>query len=239
MASLERESSTTTQQRASKILSLWKSNTTETMLKEADRAIDQRQLQRDVGNLSKHVEQINARIAVLESKQQRHDTMLSDMYDRMARVEENGNRFQSEMALVAPQVEHVSMEAERGRANTAAHEEQLQFLTEQVQMWRAGKAPSVQAPYWTILSWLYAPLLHFLKGVWVILFPLILTFQNLTILHGSRSNDNEDEESEADNRDGHESRESSQHNHQGHHVETSLLDMLRAGEIDAALHVNP
>lgn len=155
----------------------------EAAVAEANRVLDAAKVSRDVANLRTLVDHLNSRIALAEARQDRHERLLNELLSSSSRHEETQSQMQSDFLRSHQELEQVTINFERERGRIADVNEQLQFLTMQVKEWREAQLTPTQATYWAIASWVYVPLLHFLKGIWVLLFPLIATLQNLTLFN--------------------------------------------------------
>ncbi|KPA76577.1 hypothetical protein ABB37_07861 [Leptomonas pyrrhocoris] len=131
------------------------------------------------------VEQLARRCRHLEAAVERKKVVIDDLRAHVTRLEELFGKSQNDTAYAQQQLEFVVINLERQRGIVADHTEQLRlFAGESTQ--RGRNASERQAQRSVLLhmgNWLYAPVVHFAKGVYSLFSPIINTAQSLSLLN--------------------------------------------------------
>ncbi|EPY33450.1 hypothetical protein STCU_02212 [Strigomonas culicis] len=153
----------------------------------------------------------------------RHRVIIDELRGHVARLEEHFTKSQSEMAYVQQQLEFVVVSLEKERGIVADHTEQLRlFAGEATRHGGLDHGGAASKPLVLVLAnWLYMPVIHFAKGFYTLLYPIINTAQSLSLFN-----------SEVLQRYTNEHLRSRWNNER----KGDLLDMLQRGTYDPAPH---
>lgn len=135
--------------------------------------------------LQSTVEQLTRRCRHLEVVSERKKVIIDDLRAHITRLEELFGKSQSDMAYAQQQLEFVVISLERQRGIVADHTEQLRlFAGESTQRGRtAAEGPAQRSMLLLVGNWLYTPVVHFAKGMYSLISPIINTAQSLSLLN--------------------------------------------------------
>lgn len=131
------------------------------------------------------VEQLTRRCRQLEGVSERKRVVIEDLRAHVTRMEELFAKSQSDMAYAQQQLEFVVISLERQHGIVADHTEQLRlFAGESTQRgWAANQSSPQRSLLLIIGNWLYTPVVHFAKGVYTLMSPIVTTAQSLSLLN--------------------------------------------------------
>jgi hypothetical protein len=135
--------------------------------------------------LQNAVEQLSRRCRHLEIAVERKKVIIEDLRTHVTRLEELFGKSQSDMAYAQQQLEFVVISLERQHGIVADHTEQLRlFAGESTQRGRtAAEGPAQRSMLLLVGNWLYTPVVHFAKGMYSLISPVINTAQSLSLLN--------------------------------------------------------
>lgn len=138
-----------------------------------------------VAELTASVASLTARCRRLERHSERQRGMLEEVRVTVAKLEETVSKGQTELAYAQQQLEYVVVSLERERGIVADHTEQLRLFAGESRGRTGLDANRRSAKSMLLLlgSWLYMPVVHFAKGVYTLLAPIITTAQSLSLLN--------------------------------------------------------
>lgn len=139
----------------------------------------------NIQQLQEVAEKLSVRCRRLERRQDRQSVVIDELRAHMAMLEEHFAKSQSDFAYAQQQLEYVAVGLEREHGIVADHTEQLRlFANESSRHGVANDGNGDQRPLlFTLANWLYAPLVHFAKGVYTLFSPLIDTAQSLSLFN--------------------------------------------------------
>ncbi|XQJ25545.1 hypothetical protein NXY56_001484 [Leishmania guyanensis] len=138
-----------------------------------------------VQRLYEAIEHLSRRCRHLENTNERRSVVIDDLRARVTRLEELFGKSQGEMAYAQQQLEFVVMGLESQHGIVSDHTEQLRlFADESTHRGCATVQGSAQRSLLLLIgNWLYTPVVHFAKGMYTILSPIITTAQSLSLLN--------------------------------------------------------
>ncbi|KAK7199078.1 hypothetical protein NESM_000876600 [Novymonas esmeraldas] len=136
-------------------------------------------------HLSEAVELLSRRCRNIEVANERRRVIIEDLRTHVTRLEELFGKSQSDLAYAQQQLEFVVISLERQHGIVADHTEQLRlFAGESSSRGRTARHNDGQRSLLLLVgNWLYAPVVHFAKGVYTLFSPIITTAQSLSLLN--------------------------------------------------------
>jgi hypothetical protein len=164
------------------VLSLWKTpDTRQSSRTAAAGSVDSTKLVLDLNAVRQQMQTTTAKVQATERRADRHDSNHRDLVDRLQRSEGDVVALKGDLSHLTQQLEQAAVKHEVERSRVSDQQEQIKYLTAQVTSWRHAQLSPTQATYWAMAGWVYVPLLHLLRGMWVIVHPLLATLQHLTL----------------------------------------------------------
>ena len=145
--------------------------------------------------LEKKLEALVKRTGVLEGRLERQDRAAEELQHHVQKVDSENMSLRRELDLAHKHIEAgtIAIEHEKGRKEELAR--QLRYLGEQMTQWHNERMTPEQASYWAVAGWVYIPLLYVVRGVWFLVWPIINTFQHMTLFGYSPDDEDDDEAS--------------------------------------------
>ena len=147
-----------------------------------------RDKEKEISALRSQLDQVNSRLSILETKLTRQDHSVNDLGSQLHATAADAHN-------VLRQIERLAESVELSDSRSYDHQAQIKYLTEQTVQLREHVLNPTQATYWwAIVGWLYMPVLQFVKGMWVVLYPIVATVQHLTIFRPLKPEEEIDDE---------------------------------------------
>lgn len=125
------------------------------------------------------IDQLSQRVVGTETRLDVQSRAIDDAKDKLSKHDEHLGTLRADAAYVQHLLEALSATVEREKGVVSEHTEQLRYFAHHSRQLRAEKGgPSM---YYIVVTWLYTPFLLFLKGVWLIFQPIVMTFRSLSL----------------------------------------------------------
>lgn len=137
-----------------------------------------------VRGVEKSVEAIARQLKQVEKNHERQRVVVNDARASTSRFEGTLTKMNSDIQYIQQQLEYVVISLEKEHGIVADHTEQLRLFA--VESSRHDGRPADTSDDGTLLlmwlaTWFYRPLVHFAKGCYTLLSPLINTFRSLSL----------------------------------------------------------
>ena len=135
-------------------------------------------LRKDLTHCVSQTDQLSRHIATLERRWNKHEESLRAQEEQHGRHDADFLHLRGEVSVLLKEFEHISLQLERERGKISELHEHVDFLRLRTSLPAEVNivSPSV-ATYWALASWVFVPLVHLIRGLWVLLFPIVATFQ--------------------------------------------------------------
>ncbi|KAH9586647.1 hypothetical protein LSM04_003477 [Trypanosoma melophagium] len=144
------------------------------------------QLCTTVRGIDDALEGTKRRIKQIEKSLERQRVIVNDVRATTSRFEDTFTKTNSDLQYIQQQLEYVVINLEKERGIVADHTEQLRLFAMESNR-RDGRVAEVSDDGTSLLlwlaTWLYRPLVHFAKGCYTLLSPLINTLRSLSLFN--------------------------------------------------------
>ncbi|ORC83885.1 uncharacterized protein TM35_000541090 [Trypanosoma theileri] len=144
------------------------------------------QLCTTVRGVDEALENTKRRLKQIEKSLERQRVIVNEVRATSSRFEDTFAKTNSDLQYIQQQLEYVVINLEKERGIVADHTEQLRLFAMESNR-RDGRVAEVSDDGTSLLiwlaTWLYRPLVHFAKGCYTLLSPLINTLQSLSLFN--------------------------------------------------------
>jgi hypothetical protein len=134
--------------------------------------------QKELQQLRVDLETLQLKLSQMELRCLQSDQVIAELQSALAISGQERMQAQRQIERLSEGLESETLKAQEHRA-------QITYLTAQVKLLSEQRLDTTQATYWAVAGWVYVPLLLLVKGLWVILFPLISTIRRLSLFSGT------------------------------------------------------
>ncbi|KEG13971.1 hypothetical protein DQ04_00691170 [Trypanosoma grayi] len=139
-----------------------------------------------IRNLEEAVEVSNRRLKHMEKNLERQRVVVNDGRAATSRFEDMFTKTNSDLQYIQQQLEYVVISLEKERGIVADHTEQLRLFameSNRLDNRAADVSDDGTSLLFWLATWLYRPLVHFAKGCYTLMSPLINTLQSLSLFN--------------------------------------------------------
>lgn len=129
---------------------------------------------------------------------------VSTMQSSLNQVRGSQLSYEREFPDVVRQLDILAGQLEREKGDVAVLKEQLAFLalggdSRGHQRTSQTEARGLQALFLNVMTYLYDPFLYFIRGFYVLVSPIVMTFRSLSVFNGGEKDDGESDDDDEGN----------------------------------------
>ena len=135
-------------------------------------------------NSSKVLDKLVQKVLANDGRVDGQERSLEDAKERLGKLEESLVKIRSDHSYAQLLLENLAAVVEKEKGVVSEHTEQLRFFATQSRQQRADGSSS-RSLYYAALTWLYTPFLLFVKGLWLVLQPILMTMRSLSLFNAA------------------------------------------------------